>query len=154
LTGNGLVRKLVGGWQAQWLFTAQSGPPLGFGNALLVQDINQVALPESRRTPQRWLNTEAFNRNSSQQLQYNYRTLSTRFSGIRADGINLWNLSLIKSTEITEDLKIQFRFESFNAFNQTNFGAPNTSPTSTAFGRITTQRTNPRVIQLGLKLLW
>jgi hypothetical protein len=34
------------------------------------------------------------------------------------------------------------------------FGPPNTSPTSTAFGQVTSQRGYPRRIQLGAKLLF
>jgi adenylate cyclase len=41
-----------------------------------------------------------------------------------------------------------------NAFNHVFFGSPNTSPTSTAFGQVTSQTGYPRRIQLGFKLLF
>jgi hypothetical protein len=38
-----------------------------------------------------------------------------------------------------------------NVFNQVNFANPNTSPTSTAFGQVTTQNNVPRHLQLSLR---
>jgi hypothetical protein len=39
-----------------------------------------------------------------------------------------------------------------NVFNIVNFGNPNTTTTSTAFGTITSQSNLPRLIQLGAKV--
>ena len=80
--------------------------------------------------------------------------MSTRFNDIRADGMNAWDLSAIKNTQAWERFNVQFRAEFLNAFNHPNFSAPNTTPTSTAFGRVTSQQGYPRRIQLGLKLLF
>ena len=44
-------------------------------------------------------------------------------------------------------------FEFFNALNQVNFGNPNQTASSAAFGRITSASSG-RVIQLALKLIW
>jgi hypothetical protein len=46
---------------------------------------------------------------------------------------------------------VQFRFETFNVFNHTNFYGVTTSFSSGIFGRITSTR-DPRILQLGLKL--
>src|SRR6185436_9101743 len=35
------------------------------------------------------------------------------------------DLSLFKTTNITETMNVQFRFEMFNVFNRANFGSPN-----------------------------
>jgi len=51
------------------------------------------------------------------------------------------------------DAKLQFRVEAFNLFNKTNFGAPNGSRSSSAFGSITSTY-DARQIQLGVKLLF
>jgi hypothetical protein len=50
-------------------------------------------------------------------------------------------------------MRLQFRGELFNAFNQVNFGAPNTTANSANFGRITSADA-PRIGQVALKLLW
>jgi hypothetical protein len=53
-----------------------------------------------------------------------------------------------------QGMRLQFRGELFNAFNQVNFSAPGTNVTATAtFGRITAAD-SPRIGQVALKLLW
>jgi hypothetical protein len=87
-------------------------------------------------------------------LSSNLRTLSSRFSGIRGDGINNWDLSVIKDATIRESMKLQFRAEFLNALNHVQFSNPNTDPYSTVFGSITSERAYPRRIQLGLKFVY
>ncbi len=55
-----------------------------------------------------------------------------------------------------QGMRLQFRGELFNAFNQVNFAAPSTNASATTFGRITATRDNDpgRVGQIALKLLW
>jgi hypothetical protein len=149
-----VVDKIVGGWQLQGIYTAQSGAPLNFGNVLYYGDIKDIALPTSERTPERWFNTSMFERTPANQLQFNYRTFPSRLNGVRANGVNTWDLSALKNTRINERFNLQFRGEFLNAFNQVNFAAPNTSPTSSAFGQVTSQSGYPRRVQLMLKLLF
>jgi len=80
--------------------------------------------------------------------------MPTRFSGVRGDGINNWDLSAIKNTQLSERVRAQFRFELINAFNHPQFGAPNTTPSSTAFGTITSESQISRVTQLALKFIF
>jgi hypothetical protein len=149
------VDKVFGGWQVQGIYTAQSGQALGFGNALFIGDIHDITLPKDQRKPERWFNTDAgFERASNKQLGNNYRLMPSRFNDVRSDGVNSFDLSAIKYTRITERVNTQFRAEFLNAFNHTLFGNPNLTPTSSAFGRVTTQRGYPRRIQLGVKLLF
>ncbi len=149
------VDKLLGGWQIQGIYTGQGGPPASWGNVLFLGDIHSITLPAGQRTPERWFNTGAgFDRNSQNQLGSNFRTFPSALSDVRADGTNQWELSVIKGGRIRERVTVQFRGEFLNAFNHVNFSAPNTSPTSTAFGMVTTQRGFPRRVQLGLKLLF
>lgn len=61
------------------------------------------------------------------------------------------DLAVIKNTQITERVRLQFRSEFFNVFNNVNFGQPNANLSSGSFGRITSAF-DPRVIQLALKL--
>jgi hypothetical protein len=153
--GNRFVSALVGGWQVQGIYTAQSGAALGFGNAIFLGNLNDIPLPKNQRNVGRWFNIDAgFERNTARQLESNIRTFPSRFSGVRADGPNNWDLSLIKNTRIREGTQVQFRAEAINALNHPQFTAPNTTPTSTAFGRVTGEFAWPRVIQFGLKLLF
>jgi Carboxypeptidase regulatory-like domain len=84
-------------------------------------------------------------------------------------GPKFWNVdfALAKNTQIFERLTLQFRAEFFNIFNHPNFALPNffVDPGATQQGLITQTpdqaQTNPglggggpRVIQLGLKLLF
>ena len=97
-----------------------------------------------------------FNTNSAQQLASNINTFGTRYGNLRQDGAANVDLSLIKDTAITERVKLQFRFEAFNALNRPEFDAPKSrsTPTSSTFGKITTQPNLPRSIQMALRLAW
>ncbi|MCS7316428.1 MAG: hypothetical protein NZ554_13230, partial [Bryobacteraceae bacterium] len=118
-------------------------------------DMKDVPLPVKQRTVERWFNTEAgFERNSARQPLYNYRSLSLRFGCVRGDGINQMNLSLLKNATLWERARLQFRFEAINALNHAMFRTPNTSVTSSAFGRVTGEKGSQRVLQLGLKVLF
>jgi hypothetical protein len=50
-------------------------------------------------------------------------------------------------------MRLQFRGELFNVFNQVNFDAPVTNVSATNFGRITGADPG-RIGQLALKLIW
>ena len=147
---------LLGGWQFQGWFEGQTGDALGFGNAIFNGQLDGIELPVSQRRAERWFNTEAgFNRNPSQVLGNNLQTLSARFNGVRADGINNFDLSLFKSFRIGEKLKAQFRLQSFNSLNHVQFDAPNTTPVNAAFGTITAEKGHgQRQITLGFKVLF
>lgn len=147
---------LAGGWTVQGLYQGQSGPPLGWGNVLFLGNIKDITLPASQRTPDRWFNTEAgFVRDPRQQLDYNIRTFPLRFNDIRGDGYNNWNLALFKNIRIGERWRLQIRAEAIDAMNHPMFSTPNTSPTSTAFGTVSSVVGNQqRQVWLGAKLTW
>jgi hypothetical protein len=152
---NAVASTLISGWQVQGIYTAQSGAALGFGNSIFTGNLHDIPLPKNQRNVNRWFNTDAgFERNNQRQLASNIRTLPSRFSGVRADGPNNWDLSLLKNTRLAEGVQLQFRAEAINALNHPQFTAPNTTPTSTAFGSVTGEFAWPRVIQFGLKVLF
>ena len=133
-----VVNGVIGGWQLSGIYTTQSGAPLGFGNAIFTGDLKNIVLPKDQRTAERWFNTDAgFNRVTAQQLASNIRTFPLRFNGIRGDNQVRWDFSIIKKFKVHESTRIEFRAETYNALNQTSFNAPNSTPTSTAFGTIT-----------------
>ena len=147
---SGVPGKLISGWQVDSIYEWQTGQPLGFGNFLAY--CGNIALPSSQRTISRWFDTSCFNTVSSQQLANNVITEPTLFSGARSAPLNYIDLSAIKQTQITERFSLNFRTDFINALNHTVFQAPNTSPTSGAFGTVSSSYNNPRAIQFALVL--
>jgi hypothetical protein len=68
--------------------------------------------------------------------------------------LNNWDLSIVKNTSFTERVRLQFRAEFINALNHAQFSNPNTTVTSSSFGRVTSTSQWPRTIQFALKLLF
>ena len=68
--------------------------------------------------------------------------------------MNNWDVSILKNVSFAERARLQFRTEFINAFNHPQFNAPNTTPTSSSFSRVTSTSQWPRTIQFGLKLLF
>ena len=84
------------------------------------------------------------------------RNVPTTLDGLRNQAFLNVNLSLSKSFKFSEKTKLQFRAEAINAFNHPYFGNgigldPNNT---TTLGYVTTQRNNPRDIQLGVKFVF
>ncbi len=75
------------------------------------------------------------------------------FSG---PGIDNYNMSLLKDTQITERTQLQFRAEAFNVFNHAQFNNPAGSINNTGqggFGYVTSAR-DPRIMQVALKVIF
>lgn len=51
-------------------------------------------------------------------------------------------------------LECAFRADAYNVWNKTNLNAPNTTPTNTAFGRITGTAGDARNWQMPLKVMF
>ena len=62
---NRVLGKLIEGWQAQAIYQLQSGPALGFGNAIFTGDLADVPLSSGARTIYQWFNVSGFNQNSA-----------------------------------------------------------------------------------------
>ena len=73
-------------------------------------------------------------------------------------GINNWDMNLAKTTNITERVKFQLRFEVYNVFNRAHFAKPDNQIADVNFGYSTSQlgqndgTTGARQIQIGAKL--
>lgn len=163
LSTDGWVNKVVSGWQTFGIITAQSGRPftvallpdidisgtgrssLGFGNN---DRPNIIGNPvSSNQTTDRWFNTSAFTFPNPGTFGSAGRNIL-----IGPDYYNI-NASLVKNTNLSEGVNLQFRFEAFNLFNRANFDLPDNFLGSPTFGRITSAR-DPRHLQFGLKLLF
>jgi len=122
----------IGGWQLTGIYTAQSGAPIGFGNIPFIGNVKDIVLENPTR--ERWFNTQAGFR--TDQLQSNLRYMPFRFSFLRADGVNNWDLAVIKNTMFNERYNFQFKAEFLNALNRAQLPAPNTDPRNALFGEI------------------
>jgi hypothetical protein len=70
-------------------------------------------------------------------------------------GPGFWNvdIAVLKNFKMpwSEGHRLQFRWESFNAFNHNSFGLPAANIRSSTFGRITSSASNPRQMQFALR---
>jgi hypothetical protein len=57
---NGVVSRVVGGWQLQGVYTFQSGAPIAFDNIAYAGDLKDIRLPGDQQTPEQWFNTRGF----------------------------------------------------------------------------------------------
>jgi hypothetical protein len=83
------------------------------------------------------------------------RNHPTRWANVRNSRVNNVDAVISKNWNIKEKVRIQYRFEVYNAFNHVRFGGPNTDPASASFGVVgKTQQNNSRLIQMALKLYY
>jgi hypothetical protein len=150
---------VMGGWQLNGIFGMRTGTP---GNVTtnggikacpgmrpnLMGDPN---IPKGQRTLQNYFNTAAFVAPAGGQCipGDTPRNILTGPGYVNAD------LSLFKDFAVTENTKLQTRFEFFNATNTPHFSNPNADLGSpTTFGSITRTNGNMRIIQAAVKLLF
>ncbi len=152
----GVKQAVVGGWQLNGIYTWQRGFPItitasdlgglndtfGTNRADLVGDPN-----DGDRSVARWFNTAAFRQPAAGVLGSLGRNTE------RGPGVNNLDLALFKNFSLTHGMRVQFRLESFNALNHTQFNNVSTNLTAANFGVVTSARA-ARINQLGLKLLF
>lgn len=155
---------LLGGWQVNGITTIQGGNPLqinanntlsafNFQNLYANTNFQNASLSGSTKNRiNEYFNTANF----SQPAPFTLGNGPAYYNNLRAPGINNTDFSLFKEFTPYEALKVEFRAEAFNIFNQVQFGAPDTTVTDTTFGVInsTQSGTNPRQLQFALKLLF
>jgi hypothetical protein len=173
LNSPGFANRVIGGWQLNEITTLLTGfpftPQLGANRSEDGDTRNpdrpswnpNFTGPVIIGSPNEWFNPNAF-------------TLPTFGTWgnvgretLTGPGLAELDLSLFKTTSISERVNLQFRAEFFNILNHPNFGTPNattftngvtTTSTTPAFspsaGLITTTATTSRQIQFGLKLIF
>ena len=149
---------VLGQWQINGIGTLNSGLPLrfrinqntsrSFGGGQRPDSTGRSAELGSDKTLRRWFDTGQFVRPA----QYTFGNVGRVHPTLRDDFIEALDFSLFKNFRYGERWKIQFRAEAFNVFNHPVFGGPNTVFGNPNFGRVVSQATAPRQIQLALRL--
>jgi hypothetical protein len=153
-TGNKIVRRLFGDWQASLIYQWQSGFPFTIsvfgdtanaGSLLNVYPIRANAAPGvspeiDDANADMWFNTAAF----TTPAPFTFGT-ATRNS-VWGPGLKKADLALDREMPIGA-AKFHFRLEVFNLFNTVNYGTPNRFVNTPQFGTITEASTPARQIQ-------
>jgi len=147
LGGNIVAKTILDDWQLSGVSTFQSGEPMGFvyqrsdtsditGGSGLGVDFNATPtlsgvrpdlianpiLPKDQRTPLLAFNTAAVALPAASKFGRG----NAPKDAFRGPGINNWDMSLMKNFKWHEGGRsIQFRFETYNTFNHTQFGGAN-----------------------------
>ncbi len=161
--GNGLL----GGWQISGITTLQSGNPFtilvpGAGpTGLATRRANLTGNPiVANPTPSLWFNPAAFCAPGTAGCSGPSVFGNVGRNTLVGPGFNDFDFSIIKTTRLYENLKMQFRTEMFDVFNHPNFGQPGRVVGAANFGVIQSTRFPPgdsgsaRQIQFSLKFLF
>jgi hypothetical protein len=180
---NGLTSRVISGWQLSSIANLQTGfpfsPQLGY-NPTGSGDTRNPIRPNTNSS---FTGSRYNHGNTSQRVAqyFNPAALSApAFGSVGNSGRDSfvgpgyadWDLSLLKSTRLTESARLQFRAEFFNVLNHTNLQLPNevvyssgptqgtaanqTAPVvgSPTAGVITSTANTSRQIQLGAKIIF
>jgi len=177
----GWLKNSFGGWQVSGITTFMSGTPIDIGcgtgentgvgtgmrcNSVGQQSGKSIVQDAVYGDTVQWFDVNAFTQPNRDQLYGDGQPGMFGYLGrntLRGPGRNNWDLSLFKNITIHERLQMQFRFETFNSWNHTQWSGVNTGCSDTVgfgescgsvssnFGQVN-GAWSPRVIQLGLKL--
>jgi hypothetical protein len=166
-----LLKTVVGGWELSGIVSMESGAPYNLGvsggnvtslfpggdAANRPNLTGTISYPKTLvgSTGLQWVDPGAFSAPAEGQWG------NLGFDGLRGPGRDNWNISLFKSFVISESRgsRFEFRAESFNTWNHTQFGGSGQNGSfsnnygSGNFGQIT-GTFDPRVFQLGAKLIF
>jgi hypothetical protein len=153
--GNRVLHSIAGGWTVSGISIFQTGTPLtitygadnlGLGGGT-TQRPNVASAVDYPKTRTSWFSQSSFSQPSD-------LTFGNAGRGIvRGPGRANFNIALFKAFNIPlrEGMRFEFRAETYNTFNHTQFNAVNTTYNDrTSFGQVTSVY-DPRVIQLSGK---
>ncbi len=149
-----VLRSVAGGWTVSGITMFETGTPLtvglGYDNLGLGGSTNSrpdyvssVSYPETRTA---WFSASSFAKPAALAFGSEGRGV------LRGPGRANFNIALFKAFAIPgrEGMRFEFRGETYNTFNHTQFHDVNTTFTDANFGQVTSVY-DPRVIQLSGK---
>lgn len=151
LNHGGPVNWVLGGWQTNGIILSQSGlyfsPVLNTsqsntGTASRPNQVSQVNYP---KTLTQWFDPSAF----VNPALYHFGTAGR--NSLIGPGRTNFDMSLLKTFPIHDQVNFQFRFEAFNIFNHPQFGYPNSTIGGPTPGQITSIVGTPRNLQASLR---
>ena len=167
----GIPNAILGGWQFSTIATIRSGAPFGavvlngprdiLGDSA-AQTVLRPDLVSSQLYSQNkgealtngdkglaWLNPDAF----ADPADFTHGNASRTLPGVLGPGRISFDAMVAKNVRWGEDVRLQFRWEMFNALNTPQFGLPNQNFGRSAFGQVGGAG-GRRIMQFGLKLYW
>jgi len=160
---SGVPGAIVSGWSVNGISNFQKGFPMSIAQSSagltldtygytirpsVVSGCNPALSGSGKNRLGQWFNISCYAKTAN----FAYGTEPRVDPKVRTDGIANWDLSLLKSTKIKENANVQFRAEFFNLFNHPQFAAPDNGVTDAAFGAVSAQYNNPRLIQFSLRV--
>ena len=112
--------------------------------------VGKPVLPATRSRGEKvlmWLDKSAFQANALGTFGNQGRNMW------RGPGYATVDIGIHKNFQPMENLKLQFRFEVFNALNRVNLQGPDANQNSSTFMK-TSLAFDPRILQFALKLSW
>jgi hypothetical protein len=166
-----LKGKLLGGWEIAGAMQFQTGTPCGLGTNNDFAGVGEFGSFGCGSEGQFWIlngpvtvNTGAFAGPVTSSASPTYFTASVTqpaagtFNlqpGVRdsvyGPGLQDWNLSLFKKFAVNDRTGFEFRAEAYDFVNHPNLSGPNTNPTSSQFGMITSKTGLVRQLQLSMR---
>ena len=147
---NGVVSRLIGGWQAAASGGARSGLFFSYGTRNTTRwQVRDPNLPKDQQTVDRYFDTAAFVAaldGSGRPIDF-YTSGRPGRNNIVGPGFSGVDFSIFKNTRIVERLNLRLAVDAFNVFNHPCWGLPNN-----VNGRITSMATSPRLFQFGARL--
>jgi hypothetical protein len=167
--GHPALKATLGGWQVAGVTQMWSGPPIsrvvngttnGSQRGIRVNQLSDpfTNLPADVPGGVYWFNPFAFAAPADGSYGNTGRAI------FRLPGVHQWDITFSKNWYVPQGVRVQFRADFINAFNQTQFdpgtiqnvcnaGADLTCTTTGNFGKLTGTRA-PREIQLGFRVAW
>ncbi|HEU0123050.1 MAG TPA: carboxypeptidase regulatory-like domain-containing protein [Bryobacteraceae bacterium] len=164
-SARGVTNVLLGGWALNAIQTYRSGTPLAIsgGPALplfggnnrpnwISSDVrSSVSMGSFDPARDRYLNISAF----SQPALFTIGNAPPRMPNVRTPTFLNEDFSIFKNVHFTEAVALQIRGEFYNVMNRVVFSGPSANINNPAtFGVIGGQANTPRLVQLGMKIIF
>lgn len=159
----GWLDHIIGGWEVSGIYTWRTGFAFSTSTGSFPVGFNfnsPAVLTGSRSLGDGNIHNEGSNLQFFRNATALLGALSNPANGQIGNrnvlhGPHFWNvdLAVLKNFKMpwSEKHRLQFRWESFNAFNHPSFAEPSTNINGTNFGVISSERSSPREMQFALR---